>query len=119
MVIERNLDDNVALKDCYNILYAKDFNPNHSEYFVYARAVRKEIIPSLLIELSKVYFRQLNPEKDVSGQGRSAPVKEELSESYQCSNCVITSYSIHYTKLYEQDLLRWDSSILLHGDGPW
>jgi rubredoxin len=88
VVIERNLDESVALKDCYNILYAKDFNPNHSEYFVYARAVKKEIIPSLLIELSKIYFRQLNPEKDVSSAGKSAPIKEELSESYQCSNCL-------------------------------
>ncbi len=88
VVIERNLNKNLAVEECYNILYAKDFNPNHSEYFTYAQAVKKEIIPSLLIELSKIYFRQLNPEKDVVADGKSVNLTEELFESYQCSNCL-------------------------------
>ena len=48
----------------YNILYAKDFNPNNFVYQMYAQNLKKEIIPALLIELSKLYFRQLNPEKE-------------------------------------------------------
>ena len=50
--------------DRYNILYAKDFNPNNFVYQMYAQNLKKEIIPALLIELSKLYFRQLNPEKE-------------------------------------------------------
>ncbi len=88
VVIEKNTDENVAVKETYNILYAKDFNPNHTEYYVYARSVKKEIIPSLLIELSKIYFRQLNPEKEIQSNGKSSITKEELSSSYQCSNCL-------------------------------
>ena len=88
VVIERNLDKNLALEECYNILYAKDFNPNHTEYFTYAHAVKKEIIPSLLIELSKIYFRQLNPEKDQQQVVKEPELVKETSESYQCSNCL-------------------------------
>ena len=88
VVIEMCSAENVAHKDCYNILYAKDFNPNHSEYIMYARAVKKEIIPSLLIELSKVYFRQRNPEKDFIAVSKPDVRIDELSESFQCSNCL-------------------------------
>ncbi len=88
VVIERNLEETIGGRECYNILYAKDFNPNHTEYQVYVRAVKKEIMPALLIELSKVYFRQLNPEKELHGSGKQFSATEELSESYQCSNCL-------------------------------
>lgn len=88
VVIERNLAKNLAVEECYNILYAKDFNPNHTEYFTYAQAVKKEVIPSLLIELSKIYFRQLNPEKEHVSSEQIEKKKEELSESYQCTNCL-------------------------------
>ena len=81
----------------YNILYAKNFNPNTVTYLTYAKNVRKEVIPSLLVELSKLYFRQLNPEKE--------PLKEIREESdvarqselpvYQCSNC-LTVYDPRY-----------------------
>ncbi|NJN28320.1 MAG: rubredoxin domain-containing protein [Cyclobacteriaceae bacterium] len=88
VVIERNLEKNMALEECYNILYAKDFNPNHTAYFTYAKAVKKEVIPALLIELSKLYFRQLNPEKETPAAAKTAKETESVSESYQCSNCL-------------------------------
>ena len=88
VVIERNLDKNLAVEERYNILYAKDFNPNNTEYLTYAQAVKKEVIPSLLIELSKIYFRQLNREKEYATKESPLQMKEELSESYQCSNCL-------------------------------
>ncbi len=88
VIIELNTDKNLAVEECYNILYAKDFNPNHSEYFTYAHAVKKEIIPSLLIELSKIYFRELNREKEQSSDNRLKPKKGEMTERYQCGNCL-------------------------------
>jgi len=61
IVIEKNQTE---AADRYNILYAKNFNPNNITYLIYARSVKKEVLPALLIELSKLYFRQLNPEKE-------------------------------------------------------
>src|SRR5690349_14804603 len=68
IVIERVKEPEVNPGERYNILYAKNFDPNNSEYIPYARTVRREIIPALLIELSKLYFRQLNREKDKTNE---------------------------------------------------
>ncbi len=91
IVIEKNLTGNVPLGDQYNVLYAKDFNPNNMVYQTYARGVKKEMIPALLIELSKQYFRQLNPEKETSSEmtetkNKSGPT--DLTTRYQCGNCL-------------------------------
>lgn len=73
----------------YNILYAKNFNPNNIVYQTYAKKVKKEIIPALLIELSKLYFRQLNPEKDThQPENKQVSLNGALFSSYQCSNCL-------------------------------
>ena len=65
VVIEKHKDSIAG--DTYNVLYAKNFNPTNIIYHTYAKAVKKEILPALLIELSKLYFRQLNPEKPENG----------------------------------------------------
>lgn len=75
--------------DHYNILYAKDFNPNNIVYQTYARQVKKEIIPALLIELSKLYFRQLNPEKENAvAKPQEDHAMNGASYSYQCNHCL-------------------------------
>jgi rubredoxin len=80
----------------YNILYAKNFNPNTVTYLTYATQVRKEVIPSLLVELSKLYFRQLNPEKEPSKEIRDEPsVGRSTLPVYQCTNC-LTVYDPRY-----------------------
>jgi rubredoxin len=86
IVIERNNDNTNG--DRYNILYAKNFNPNNIGYLTYARAVKREVIPALLIELSKIYFRQLNPEKEHVEHRNTDSPKANASPSYQCSNCL-------------------------------
>jgi rubredoxin/dissimilatory sulfite reductase (desulfoviridin) alpha/beta subunit len=94
IVIEKSFQL-AAPGDHYNILYAKNFNPTNIVYQTYSRGVKKEMIPALLIELSKLYFRQLNPEKEY--------VKEIIEEgkvtgsatSYQCTNC-LTVYDKKY-----------------------
>lgn len=95
VVIERSTDERMAIQESYNILYAKDFNPNHTTYFEYAKAVKKELIPALLIELSKMYFRQLNPEKGLTSEPKAMTVEEKPAERYQCTNCLT---------VYEQSL---------------
>jgi rubredoxin len=74
----------------YNILYVKDFNPNNTVYFIYARQVVKEMIPALLIELSKLYFRQLNPEKELRSEDDQVEMHplDKPVFLYQCSNCL-------------------------------
>jgi len=98
IVIEKNVASPTP-GEHYNILYARNFNPTTLTYLTYAREVMKEMIPALLIELSKLYFRQLNPEKET---GEIAPVaipvvnQTELASpsSYQCMNC-LTIYDEH------------------------
>lgn len=85
IVIERNLENETSER--YNILYAKNFNPNTTQYRAYARDIKKEIVPALLIELSKLYYRQLNPEKELNEKIREEKVHTTAS-SYQCSNCL-------------------------------
>lgn len=81
--------------DVYNILYAKDFNPNTTTYYTYARKVKKEIIPALLIELSKLYFRQLNPDREIRDEAISEVPLPEKTTVYQCPNC-LTLYDERY-----------------------
>ena len=81
----------------YDLLYAKDFNPNTVTYLTYATHVRRELIPALLIELSKLYFRQLNPEKEIVKDGvrDETPVPGHIDIMHQCSNC-LTIYDRKY-----------------------
>ena len=95
IVIERVKESAINPGERYDILYAKNFDPNNSEYIPYARNVRKEIIPALLIELSKLYFRQLNREKDKGGEKFEDAQVNGSSTSYQCSNC-LTIYDKKY-----------------------
>jgi rubredoxin len=97
IVIEKCFDEESATPgEHYNILYAKNFNSNNIVYHAYAKQVKKEIIPALLIELSKLYFRQLNPEKESAGIQSSVSVQlNGVQYSYQCSNC-LTVYDKKY-----------------------
>jgi rubredoxin len=89
IVIEKCEEHASTPGENYNILYAKNFNPNNIVYLAYAKQVRKEIIPALLIELSKLYFRQLNPEKDnVEPEREHEKALNGVHFSYQCTNCL-------------------------------
>jgi len=87
IVIEKFIDKSGKPGEHFNILYAKNFNPNNIVYHVYAKQVKKEIIPSLLIELSKLYFRQLNPEKE-DKEMQSIPSLNGVHYAHQCTNCL-------------------------------
>ena len=95
IVIERSPESVVNPGERYTILYAKNFDPNTFVYLPYARNVKKEIIPALLIELSKLYFRQLNRERDKVGEQQLDAQLVGSSSSYQCSNC-LTIYDKKY-----------------------
>ncbi|HOX83960.1 MAG TPA: rubredoxin [Chryseolinea sp.] len=95
IVIEKNSATDLKPGDHYTLQYAKNFNPNNIVYLTYARGVTKEMIPTLLIELSKLYFRQLNPEKELVEETKRETPQTRLTTIYQCSNC-LTLYDQQY-----------------------
>lgn len=95
VVIEKDATNDTIPGEHYNILYAKNFNPTNIVYHSYARGIKKEMIPAVLIELSKLYFRQLNPEKEKSEDIKPETVLKGDISLYQCSNC-LTVYDEKY-----------------------
>ncbi|MFY0652123.1 MAG: rubredoxin domain-containing protein [Cyclobacteriaceae bacterium] len=93
VVIEKNLDPD-ASPDTFNIMYSKNFNPNLSEYFYYAKNITKEVIPALLIELSLKYYQQLEVEPKAEDQ-KSEQNGANTKLLYQCENCM-TIYDESY-----------------------
>jgi rubredoxin len=91
VVIEKNkrpqLLDEFVIRDTYNLLYAKDFDPNSGEYIMHVQDVDKVELPGLLMELSKLYFEQLGTQKE---EIKSGDIKKETKEEnvYQCQDCL-------------------------------
>ncbi|MEQ9443867.1 MAG: rubredoxin [Cyclobacteriaceae bacterium] len=88
VVIERVMTEEEQSPALYNIMYAKDFNPNLFEFNYFAKGVSKEIIPSLLIELSIKYYEQLNAR--TSPLEKQKQVVPSVSDKlvYQCTYCM-------------------------------
>jgi rubredoxin len=80
--------------ESYNILYSKNFNPNSGEYFTYVNDVTREILPALLMELSVMYFEQLDDEPTLSKK-EPEPILIADSIKYQCKKCM-TIYDEKY-----------------------
>jgi rubredoxin len=96
IVIEKEPTTVTGGGDRYSILYASNFNPATTSYVTYAKAAKREMIPALLIELSKLYFRQLNPERELIFEMKEEPSMPRGSVSrYQCTNC-LTIYDKRY-----------------------
>src|SRR5690606_26756435 len=86
--------DGVKIRSTYNLLHARNFDPNTQEYIVYVQEVDKSDLPELLIELSKVYFEQLGQEKNLS-EKPAKPKERQIKEAYQCRDC-LTVYDASY-----------------------
>jgi rubredoxin len=91
IVVEKNkqpeMIGNFQTRDTYNLLYAKNFDPNTRKYIMHVQDVDKVELPGLLMELSQLYFDQLGNEKEVE---KEAEIKKETKELevYQCSDCL-------------------------------
>tara|TARA_R110002096_G_scaffold149876_4_gene311540 strand:- start:2701 stop:4140 length:1440 start_codon:yes stop_codon:yes gene_type:complete len=98
IVIEKNRKpDSIGdfiIRDTYNLLYAKNFDPNTRDYIMHVQDVDKVELPGLLMELSQLYFEQLGTERD---EGEiTTPIKQLLEEEvYQCKDC-LTIYNEIY-----------------------
>ncbi|MGL5111660.1 MAG: rubredoxin [Flavobacterium sp.] len=98
IVIERNAlpKDLEALKirPTYNVLFAKKFDPNTKEYIVHTQDVDQLELPTILIELSKLYFDALGESiLEISSITTKKDLKME--DSYQCSEC-LTIYNADF-----------------------
>ncbi|WP_405297022.1 rubredoxin [Algibacter sp. Ld11] len=91
VVIEKNkkpeLLGDFIIRDTYNLLYAKNFDPNTGEYIMHVQDVDKVELPGLLMELSKLYFEQLGTQRD---EVKAVETKKEIKEEnvYQCQDCL-------------------------------
>lgn len=85
---------NFQTRDTYNLLYAKDFDPNTRQYITHVQDVDKVELPGLLMELSQLYFDQLGNEK---GEEITQTIEKEILEEevYQCRDCMTV-----YNKVY-------------------
>ncbi|MDT0676685.1 rubredoxin [Autumnicola musiva] len=82
------------IRDTYNLLYAKNFDPNTKEYITHVQDVDQVELPSLLMELSQMYFDQLgNKKEEDSPEGSRKEVEE--TRVYQCREC-LTVYDEKY-----------------------
>jgi rubredoxin len=98
IVVEKNETpkalESIKIRATYNVLYAKNFDPNTKEYIVLAQDVDKQELPTILIELSKKYFEELgNTVLEVN----TLTTKKEIQEAdiYQCLEC-LTLYNSEY-----------------------
>ncbi len=72
--------------ESYNILYSKDFNPNLTDYQVYADNIPKSVMASLIVELSRMYFENVKDEPAASPKAKI--IKDNLQKDiYQCIHC--------------------------------
>lgn len=95
IVIEKDLENPKQKESLYNILYARDFNPNHSDYSLFAKHIRKPGLPALLIKLSKFYFQRLEGTDQESLKKPGGIDLFHPVSSYQCMNCMTV-----YDKMY-------------------
>ena len=87
----------IKIRDTYNVLYARNFDPNTREYQVHVQDVDKLELPTILIELSKKYFEELGSETPSRNIETSAQ-ENEMQEVYQCQDC-LTIYNAKYGDL--------------------
>ena len=87
----------IKIRDTYNVLYARNFDPNTREYQVHVQDVDKLELPNILIELSKKYFEELGSETPSRNIETSAQ-ENEMQEVYQCQDC-LTIYNAKYGDL--------------------
>ncbi|MCM5663685.1 rubredoxin [Galbibacter mesophilus] len=99
IVVEKNkqpkIPGNFTIRDTYNLLYAKNFDPNTLEYITHVQDIDKVELPGLLMELSKMYFEQLGEEQSSPKEETTEIKKEMISEAHQCQDC-LTIYDAKY-----------------------
>ena len=84
----------LKIGDTFNLLYAKNFDPNTREYISYVQSIDKSELPNLLMELSQMYFDELGTKKEPNSNSKVLKNKIE-KEVHQCKEC-LTVYNFIY-----------------------
>ncbi|MEM6831439.1 MAG: rubredoxin, partial [Bacteroidota bacterium] len=72
--------------DIYNILYSKGFNSNLNEYNDYAREVHRSVLASLILELSLIYYENL--EETLPKFPKAKKINDSFHKDlFQCRHC--------------------------------
>ncbi|MEL6718782.1 MAG: rubredoxin [Bacteroidota bacterium] len=95
IVVEKNappeVDTRFEIRPIYNVYYGQNFDPNSQNYKTYAQDVDQVALPGLLMELSQLYFEQLNEDTIAykSSIGRKITEQKDTSSQqiYQCQEC--------------------------------
>ncbi len=88
IVLEQNRSK-LAGRDTFNVLYAKNFDPNSRQYQIYAQDVDRDNLSVLLLELTKAYFKQLGSEVYDHHKPGTLQLEEPVSiEVLQCQDCL-------------------------------
>ncbi len=76
-----------VVRPTYNVLYAKNFDPNTRKYMAYAQDIDQMDLPGLLLELTKSYFLNLGSvQEDFESKAIIKKENQEI-EVYQCADC--------------------------------
>jgi rubredoxin len=98
IVIEKNALpkdlESIKIRETYNVLYAKNFDPNSREYLIHTQDVDKLELPAILIELSKKYFEELGNTIIEPDLAKTKEIKQQ-EEVHQCPEC-LTCYNSKY-----------------------
>ncbi len=91
IVVEKNPSpkeiESIIIRDTYNVLHAKHFDPNTRSYVVHVQDVDKVELPGLLMELSKKYFEELGTQiEDVKTYDKT--IEKSTINVYQCKHCM-------------------------------
>jgi len=86
--------ESIKIRDTYNVLYARNFDPNTREYIVHSQDIDKLELPTILIELSRKYFEDLGNSVPETIENNQKKEKPQL-DIYQCQEC-LTTYNPEY-----------------------
>ena len=80
--------DGFAVRPTYDLLYARNFDPNTREYLEYARRVDRAQLTELIVELSRLYFEHLDEAGDrIIGAPKPRAEESPAREVLQCPRC--------------------------------
>ncbi|WP_116107593.1 rubredoxin [Lewinella sp. IMCC34191] len=81
--------DGFAVRPLYTLKCARNFDPNTREYAEYARRVDRSELAELMVEISQLYFDQLNEEREETIESKAAgPEALPTRGVWQCERCL-------------------------------
>ncbi len=76
-----------VVRPTYNVLNAKNFDPNTKKYLVYAQDIDQMDLPAVLLELTKSYFQNLGEVTNEDYTPNTKPKEVMEIEVHQCQDC--------------------------------